>query len=150
MVACEDLPPHSGLVQLNDSSQSPKTAGRQLCAHCGCSGLSQADIRFPPRNKKADLRSRSAIYADCADSVQRLLPVVGVSFPASHFCKFCYDRDAAQSSKINICPHCFVTHNGLILSLQVEWILIFRQTAMSLRSRGLANGLSARSAEAPR
>ena len=106
------------LSRVKLTCSQPDFHRHRQCAHCGCSGLSQADIRFPPRNKKADLRSRSAIYADCADSVQRLLPVVGVSFPASHFCKFCYDRDAAQSSKINICLHCFVTRNVHILFLQ--------------------------------
>ena len=75
---------------------------------------------------------------------------VGVSFLASHLCEFGYDCAAAQSSKINICPHCFVTHIVVTLTLQVKWIFIFRQTAMSLRSRGMANGLSARSAEASR
>ena len=37
----------------------------------------------------------------------------------------------------------FVTHNVVTLSLQVDWILNFRQTVMSLRSRGFATRLMA-------
>jgi pimeloyl-ACP methyl ester carboxylesterase len=52
------------LIKLSD--RTPASWEREQIAHCGCSGLSQADVRFPTKNQKAALRRRSAIRADCA------------------------------------------------------------------------------------
>ena len=47
----------------------------------------------------------------------RLLPVIGVNFPAGHLSEFGFGLAGTRSCQINICPRGFVTHKVAILSL---------------------------------